>query len=52
MNITTVGLDIAKSVFHFYAVNQAGKLVKKKVLKRSQVLDAFRQLKACKVVME
>lgn len=52
MKITTVGLDIAKSVFHFYGVNQAGKLVKKRVLKRGQVLDAFRQLEACRVVME
>jgi transposase len=52
MNITTVGLDIAKSVFHFYAVNRVGKLIKKKVLKRSEVILAFQQLEPCTVVME
>ena len=29
MKITTIGLDIAKSVFHLFAVNRTGKLVKK-----------------------
>ncbi len=52
MNITTVGLDIAKSVFHFYAVNRVGKLIKKKVLKRAQVISTFQQLEPCIVVME
>jgi transposase len=52
MNITTAGLDIAKSVFHFYAVNRVGKLIKKKVLKRSEVMLAFQQFEPCTVVME
>ena len=30
MKITTIGLDIAKSVFHLFAVNQMGRYVKKK----------------------
>ena len=37
MKITTIGLDIAKSVFHLYAVNKMGRYVKKKQLKRKQV---------------
>lgn len=35
MNITTLAIDIAKSVFHLYAVNKAGRLVKKKCLDAS-----------------
>ncbi|BCV63928.1 hypothetical protein TUM17386_35990 [Shewanella algae] len=38
MKITTIGLDIAKLVFHAVAVNKAGKLVRKKMLKRKEVL--------------
>ena len=34
MKITTIGLDIAKSVFHLYAVNKMGRFVKKKQLRR------------------
>ena len=30
MNITTVGLDLAKSVSHLVCCNQAGKIVRKK----------------------
>ncbi len=52
MNITTIGLDIAKSIFHLYAVNQAGRLVKKKQLKRKQLLAYFAQLAPCVVAME
>lgn len=52
MKITTIGLDIAKSVFHFYGVNQTGRLVKKKQLKRKQVLVYMANLESCLVVME
>jgi len=52
MNITTIGLDIAKSIFHVFAVNQAGQLVKKKQLKRKQVLTYFANLEPCLVGME
>ncbi len=30
MNITTIGLDLAKSVSHVVCCNQAGKIVRKK----------------------
>lgn len=52
MKITLAGLDIAKTVFHFYGVNRAGKLVKKKMLKRTALLAFFSQLEPCIVVME
>ena len=35
--ITTVGLDLAKNVFHLIGCNEYGKEVKRKMLKRGQV---------------
>jgi len=52
MKITTIGLDIAKSVFHCYAVNKMGRFVNKKQLKRQQVLVYFAKLESCLIVME
>jgi len=52
MKITTIGLDIAKTVFHFYAVNQMGRFVKKKQLKRKQVLTTMAKLEPCLIAME
>lgn len=52
MKITTIGLDIAKSVFHLVAVNLRGKPLKKKQLKRHQLLAYFAKLESCLVVME
>ena len=52
MKITTIGLDIAKSVFHFVGVNKAGKLVKKKMLKRREVLQFVAKIEPCLIVME
>ena len=37
MNITTIGLDLAKSVNHVVCCNQVGKIVKKKALRRVEV---------------
>lgn len=52
MKITTIGLDIAKSVFHLCGVNRMGRLLKKKQLKRKQVLPYLARLEPCLVVME
>jgi transposase len=52
MKITTVGLDIAKSVFHFVGVNKTGKLVKKKMIKRKDLIHFLAQIEPCLVVME
>ncbi len=52
MQITTIGLDLAKNVFHVVACNRGGKVVKKKQLRRSQVLAFFTQLEPCLVGME
>ncbi len=52
MNITTIELDIAKSVFHTVCCNRQGKVIKKKMLKRSELLAFFAQLDPCLVGME
>ena len=52
MKITTVGLDIAKSIFHLLAVNKMGRFVKKKQLRRKQVLAYFAKLEPCLIAME
>ena len=52
MKITTIGLDIAKLVFHLFAVNKMGRFVKKKQLKRKQVLAYMAKLEPCLIVME
>jgi transposase len=52
MYITTVGLDLAKNVFQVHGVNERGKTVLKKQLKRSQVLPFFANLAPCLIGME
>lgn len=52
MKITTVGLDIAKQVFHAVGFDERQHEVFKKCLKREQVMAYFAQLPACVVVME
>ena len=52
MNISTVGLDLAKNVFHFVCFNDLDKEVKKRMLRRNQVLGFFTQLSPCCVAME
>lgn len=50
--ITTIGLDIAKNVFHIIACDRHGKVLSKKMLRRSQLLNYVAQLEACLVGME
>ena len=50
--ITTIGLDLAKQVFHVVGFDARGKEVRKKMLRRSQVLSFFAQLPACQIGME
>jgi len=52
MNITTIGLDIAKNVFHCVFTNKENRQVKKKMLKRDQVLPYFQQHPKCLVALE
>ena len=50
--ITTIGLDIAKSVFQVHGVDAAGQVVIRRQLKRRQVLTFFERLPPCLVGME
>jgi transposase len=52
MQITTVGLDLAKNVIQLHAVNQHGKVLLKKALKRNQVLPFFANLTPCLIGIE
>lgn len=52
MQITTIGLDLAKSVFQVHGVDAEGKVVVAKALRRSQVLAFFAKLPRCLVGME
>lgn len=52
MEITTIGLDLAKSIFQVHAVDAAGSVVACKALRRSQVLPFFTKLSPCLVGIE
>jgi len=52
MNITTIGLDLAKNVFHIVGLDEHGHEKMKKRLSRRQVLKHFAQCPACVIGME
>ena len=52
MEVTTIGLDIAKNVFQVHGIDAAEKVVVRKQLRRSQVLAFFKALPPCLVGME
>ncbi len=52
MNITTVGMDLAKRVFQVHAVDERGKVVLRKKLKRAEVVNFFVPLQPCLIGME
>ena len=51
-NITTIGLDRAKSVFQVHGADHDGNPVLRRKLRRGQVLDFFSRLPPCLVGME
>src|ERR1700719_2798041 len=50
--ITTIGLDIAKSVFQVHGVDAGGQVVVRRQLKRRYVLTFFQKLSPCLVGIE
>ena len=52
MKVTTVGIDLAKNVFQLHGVNEFGKTVIKKQLRRDQVAEFFINLSSCLIGME
>jgi transposase len=51
-SISTIGLDIAKSVFQVHGVDAASQVVLRRQLKRGQVLAFFQKLPPCLVGIE
>jgi transposase len=52
MEITTIGLDIARRVFQAHGVDASGKAVLRRKLQRGEVLTFFKGLPACLVGIE
>ena len=52
MNNSTIGLDIAKNVFHYAELNRNGRVTGSGMLKRNKVLSHFASLEPTKVVLE
>jgi transposase len=52
MQITTIGLDIAKNVFQVHGIDAAEKVVVRKQLRRKQMMPFFEGLPPCLVGME
>ena len=52
MQITTVGIDLAKNVFQVHGVNEGGKALLKKRLRRDQLAAFFVNLPPCLIGME
>ena len=44
INVTTVGLDLAKSSFQVFCADESGRCLEQTQLRRGQVLDYFKQL--------
>lgn len=52
MQATTVGIDLAKNIFHVHGVDAAGHIVFSKPLRRAQMAEFFATLPACLIGME
>lgn len=52
MKITAIGIDLAKSVFQVHGVDQDGKAVLKKQLRRTQLMESLAKLSPCLIGME
>ena len=52
MQVTTIGLDIAKNVFQVHGIDGDEKIVVRKQLRRSQMMRFFQELAPCLVGLE
>jgi transposase len=52
MQVTTIGVDLAKSVFQVHGIDSGGQTVIRKKLRRSEVTRFFAGLEPCLVGME
>jgi transposase len=52
MKVTTIGIDLAKNVIQVHGVDQRGKVILRRQLRRGQVMDFFAQREPCLIGME
>src|SRR5215470_14819709 len=52
MQVSTIGVDLAKNVFQVHGVDSAGKVVISRQLRRKQVIDFLSKIPPCLVGME
>lgn len=51
-NVTTVGLDLAKSALHLVRLDEIGEITMRRKLRRSQLESSIRKLPNCALAME
>ena len=47
VKVTTLGIDLAKSIFQLHGVDEHGKVATRKRVTRSKLLETVAQLPAC-----
>lgn len=52
MQVTTIGLDLAKNVFQVHGITNDGNVAFKRALRRAQVLSFFEKLEPCLIGIE
>ena len=52
MNVTTVGLDLAKNVFQVHGIDSTGKVIVRRALRRRQMMPFFSKLEPCLIGIE
>jgi transposase len=52
MKVTTIGIDVAKSVFQLHGIGESGKVVLRRQLRRAQVVLFLSKLEPCLIGME
>jgi len=52
MQVTTIGLDLAKNVFQVHGIDDAGIVIVRRSLRRRQVMPFFGKLEPCLIGME
>jgi len=52
MNVTTLGIDLAKSVFQLHRVDECGNLAVQRRVSRSLLRETVAQLPSCIIGME
>ncbi len=52
MNISTIGLDLAKNVFQVHGIDDTGKVIVRRSFRRRQMMPFFTKLEPCLIGIE